>query len=332
LAPALVDATMRSLRFALATVVAGLITTAPAHAIVGGTNAPSGKYPWIADVTIDGQFGCTGSLIAPNVVLTAAHCGSLVPDGIVNVPVGAPGQLITVRVGAYRTDGSDGVQRTGTSVAVNPGWLGLLSVGHDVSLITLDQPVNAPTIQIANAAERALWAPGTMATIAGFGVTAENGNPPAVLQEAQVPIVADSVAAAAYPYTIPGVDQVQGGFEAQTQVGAGFPQGGVDSCQGDSGGPLLVPAPRGGMRLVGDTSYGNGCAQPGFPGIYGRLAGPTMSSWVASIVGGAIAPAPAGRAKLSRKHQVTRAERRRARRAPARFRAARARSSRTRLR
>jgi hypothetical protein len=47
--------------------------------------------------------------------------------------------------------------------------------------------------------------------------------------------------------------------------------GGKDSCQGDSGGPLVVP--KGGkFRLVGDTSFGNQCALPNFPGIYGRVA------------------------------------------------------------
>jgi hypothetical protein len=37
------------------------------------------------------------------------------------------------------------------------------------------------------------------------------------------------------------------------------------------------------MRLVGDTSYGAGCAEPGFPGVYGRLADETMREWVRSI-------------------------------------------------
>ncbi len=43
------------------------------------------------------------------------------------------------------------------------------------------------------------------------------------------------------------------------------------------------------MRLVGDTSYGAGCAEPGFPGVYGRLADTTMREWIASIAPDAIA-------------------------------------------
>ena len=52
---------------------------------------------------------------------------------------------------------------------------------------------------------------------------------------------------------------------------AGEEAGGKDTCQGDSGGPLVSPVNGGGVRLVGDTSFGAGCAQPGLPGVYGRV-------------------------------------------------------------
>ncbi len=315
---------MSLLKLTLAALAAGLVSAAPAQAIVGGTDASRGEYPYVADIVIDGNFGCTGTLVTPTTVISAAHCASLVPGGIANVPIGQPGQLIEVRVGAYETDGTDGQQRTASAVAVNPGWAGLGSVSHDVSVITLDAPVALQTVKIANASERSLWAPGTLATIAGFGVTESGGEPPAVLQEARVPILADSVAAEAYPDTVPGVGQVLGGFEPETQLAAGYPQGGVDSCQGDSGGPLLVPANGGGFRLVGDTSYGSGCADPGYPGVYGRIADETLRTWIASVAPDAIAPSTSRKgAGKGPKSKVTRLERRRARRAPARFRAAR---------
>jgi trypsin len=279
----------------LATMALALCVSSPAQAVVGGNDAAPGEYPFIAHILIDRSFQCTGTLVTPRYVVTAAHCGSLAPGGIANVPLGQPGQLIELSIGAYETpsasllDGyqSDGEKHVAAAVSVNPGWAGLGSVSHDAAIIELDTPSSKTPVKIASAAERSLWTAGTLATIAGFGVTEADGAQPDVLQDAQVPIVADADAAAAYPYLVDGVDPLFGGFESETQVAAGYPQGGVDTCQGDSGGPLLVPAGSG-MRLVGDTSYGAGCAEPGFPGVYGRLADSAMREWIGSIAPDAI--------------------------------------------
>ena len=266
-------------RFSLLCATAALAAApAPAQAIVGGTDAQPGEFPAVAHILIDKAFQCTGTLVTPNHVITAAHCDSLIPGGIVNVPIGQPGQLIEVRVGAMQTFGTDGARRTGKNVYVNPGWAGIGSFSYDVSVVELSAPVTdkAP-VQIAGRGEESLWAPGTLATIAGYGVTESGGDQPETLQKAQVPIVEDAVAAKAYD-----------SFESQTQIGAGYPEGGVDTCQGDSGGPLFVPAPDG-LRLAGDTSYGDGCAEPNKPGIYGRLGAPTLREWVRSIAPAAVA-------------------------------------------
>jgi secreted trypsin-like serine protease len=291
---------MPLLRTLLATLVIGLGVAAPAQAVVGGNDATPGEYPYVAHVLIDRAFHCTGSLVTPTHVVTAAHCGSIVPGGVANVPVGQPGQLIEVSIGAYETPSasltggyqSDGEMHVGKFVSVAPGWLGLGSVSSDVSVIELGRPSAKAPVKIASAAERSLWTAGTMATIAGFGVTESGGDQPDVLQEARVPIAEDAVAAEAYPYLVEGVDPVFGGFESRTQVAAGFPQGGVDTCQGDSGGPLLVSSSSG-MRLVGDTSYGVGCAEPGFPGVYGRVADTTLREWIATVAPGSVSTASA---------------------------------------
>ena len=289
---------MSRMRISLATVLVGLTFSAPAQAVVGGTDAAPGQYPYVAHLLIDRAFQCTGTLVTPTHVVTAAHCSSVVPGGIANVPLGQPGQLIELSIGAHRTPEasltggyqSDGEMHTAKSVSVNPGWAGLGSVSHDVAVVELDSPSAQTPVKIASAAERPLWDPGVMATIAGFGVTESGGDQPEVLQHAQVPIVADDVAAEAYPYLVEGVDPVFGGFESDTQVAAGFPEGGVDTCQGDSGGPLLVPAGSE-FRLVGDTSYGAGCAEPGFPGVYGRVAGDTLRTWIETVAPGSVSTA-----------------------------------------
>jgi trypsin len=287
---------MPLLRTLLATLAVTAGVAAPAQAVVGGQDASPGEYPYVAHILIDRAFQCTGTLVTPTHVVTAAHCGSLVPGGVANVPIGQPGQLIEVSLGAHRTPSasltggyqSEGEKHVAKSVSVAPGWAGLGSVSSDVSVVELPTPsANAP-VKIASAAERSLWTAGTMATIAGYGVTESDGDQPEFLQEAQVPISADAVTAEAYPYLVEGVDPLFGGFESRTQVGAGFPEGGVDTCQGDSGGPLLVPAGSG-LRLVGDTSYGNGCAEPGFPGVYGRVADDTLREWIRTVAPAAIA-------------------------------------------
>ena len=301
---------MPKLRTLLATLVVGLGVSAPAQAVVGGQDATPGEYPYVAHLLIDRAFQCTGTLVTPTHVVTAAHCSSIVPGGVANVPLGQPGQLIEVSLGAHRTPSgsltggyqSEGEKHVGTSVSVHPAWAGLGSVSGDVAVVELDSPSSKPPVKIASAAERSLWSAGTLATIAGYGVTEAGGDQPEVLQEAQVPITTDAVAAEAYPYLVEGVDPLFGGFESRTQVAAGFPQGGVDTCQGDSGGPLLVPAGSD-LRLVGDTSYGNGCAEPGYPGVYGRVADEAIREWIRSVAPGAISTATsaAGRSATARK-------------------------------
>ena len=49
---------------------------APSSAVVGGGNASPGEYPSVAEITF-GPFLCTGTLITPNWVLSAGHCGSV---------------------------------------------------------------------------------------------------------------------------------------------------------------------------------------------------------------------------------------------------------------
>ena len=52
------------------------LTAAPSSAVVGGGNASPGEYPSVAEVTF-GPFLCTGTLITPDWVLSAGHCGSV---------------------------------------------------------------------------------------------------------------------------------------------------------------------------------------------------------------------------------------------------------------
>src|SRR5688500_11373232 len=94
---------MRILRILLATMIVLLGISAPAHAIVGGNDATRGEYPFIAHITIDRLFQCTGTLVTPTHVVTAAHCGTATPTGFTSTPIGQPGQLVELSIGAYKT-------------------------------------------------------------------------------------------------------------------------------------------------------------------------------------------------------------------------------------
>jgi len=123
-------------------------------------------------------------------------------------------------------------------------------------VLTLDRNLPYQTLAMASPADSGLYAAGTPATILGWGDTTEGGSASPVLLGATVPVVSDATCKAAYKK-----------YDATAMVCAGYPQGGVDTCQGDSGGPMAA-----GARLIGITSWGTGCARPGLPGVYVRVA------------------------------------------------------------
>lgn len=268
---------MNRLRACLAALALSAVLAPNAQAIVGGTDVPAGQRPYVAYIEIDRAFACTGTLVTPTTVVTAGHCGSL--TGQVATPIGQPGQLIELWLGSNKP--RQGEQPGVKSVTVHPDYFFANGSSNDVSLLELARPSSQPPVKIAGRGEEGLWAPGTLATIAGFGVTSEDDDTaPETMQQANVPITTDAYCGGAYP----------GDFDPASDVCAGYPEGGVDSCYGDSGGPLLVSAPDGGVRLAGDTSRGEGCAQKGKPGIYGRVAGEKLREWIRGEAPDAIAP------------------------------------------
>jgi trypsin len=262
---------MRKLTTPLAALCASLAMAAPADAVVGGKDAPAGKFTSVAEVGLGfGLFGCTGTLIAPEWVLTAGHCGSVTgASGAVSTPAAWPPQSIDVTIGSLRS--GDGEEVAVEQVIVSPEYLGIFENRHDIALLKLAEPATKTPTPIVAPGDRAAWEVGDLTTIAGWGVTEEDGDAPDVLQEARVPITSDAYAAEAYS-----------DYDPETMLPAGFPQGGVDTCQGDSGGPLFAEL-GGTLRVAGATSYGNGCAREGFPGIYARVGEGPIRAWIDSV-------------------------------------------------
>ena len=266
----------------------------PAQAVVGGSDASPGEYPAVAEITF-GPFLCSGTLVTPGWVLTAGHCSNITA-GTVASPASWPPQLIDVRIGGVTP--SDGQHRAVSRVVMHPDYL--LTSGYDISLLKLSQSSTMAPTQVAGASERSIWTAGTLETIVGWGATEEGGDLPDNLQAARVPITTDQFCAGAYS-----------DFDPQTMVCAGFPQGGVDTCQGDSGGPMFGRTSAGALRVVGTTSFGEGCARPGKPGVYGRVADDTLRPWIAQNTGTGVST---GTSQASKRAKARRAKRRAAQR------------------
>ena len=243
--------------------------------IVGGDPVGAGEFPW--QVAVNGNGGdCGGTLIAPRYVLTAEHCEVQAGDDVrVNsIAWSAGGQVL----------GVDEVIRHPQAFAGATTQTDWFSPRYDANILRLDAPVtDAKPLTIVGTDEPQLWAPGTVLTITGWGRESSGGTLPQYMRQAQVPAVDDADCAIAYVE-----------FSSDDMFCAGFPGGGVDTCQGDSGGPIVAPtvgspstSDPAHWRLVGVTSWGYGCAEPGHPGVYARLGAAALGDWVRSVLAAA---------------------------------------------
>ncbi|MFD3452569.1 S1 family peptidase [Streptomyces sp. NPDC058691] len=247
---------------ATAATAAGLLFAAPAaqadvHAdVVGGSTTTTTAYPFMMQITdaSQNQF-CGGTLVAPRKVVTAAHCMAGETTGSVRV-VG----------GRTNLNGTNGTVARVSRIWVHPGYTDAAD-GDDVAVLTLSASMPYTAAAYVSPSDTGVYATGTTARVLGWGTTRENGASSNQLRTATVPTVSDSGCRGAY-----GSDYV-----ASDMVCAGYSSGGVDTCQGDSGGPLLI-----GGVLAGITSWGEGCARAGYPGVYTRLT--TFSSLVTAQV------------------------------------------------
>ena len=266
---------------------APLADAAPVPKIVNG-GVVTASTPWMAALAVspsaaasgaspfDRQF-CGGTLMAPRVVVTAAHC--VVDDGVVT-----PAAKLSAILGRQNLNGAGGEEIQVTQVSVHPGYAES-HMRNDVAVLQLARPsAGTPAGFMEDGMSVAKY---EMATVLGWGKLQEGGASPENLMAVDVPVWSDAECQSAYP-----VGGAIAPYDAATMTCAGFSDGVRDACQGDSGGPLMVHR-AGTWRLFGVVSYGEGCARAGKPTNYAWLgARSALRTWTVERLQALSAPAP----------------------------------------
>merc|ERR1712018_58848 len=224
--------------------------------IVGGTDASRGEFPHQIMLTrgVGGSLMCGGSLVAPDVVVTAGHCC----DGMSASQLG-------VEVGSHELYSEDPDQEAFAvrEVKLHENY-NSNNINNDICLLFLDGEADfsSPNIgPIALPTSGEEYAEGTECIVSGWGTTSSGGSLASTLQKVTVPVVSDDHCRDSY-----GQSDI-----TDSMICAGLDQGGKDSCQGDSGGPFSA-ATSSPESSPGDT----GALRPVTPECTPRL--PTLST------------------------------------------------------
>jgi secreted trypsin-like serine protease len=250
--------------------------------IVGGEPGSIASFPWLAYVQHRGpvdKFSCGGTVVAPRLVLTAAHC-ALTGTGRV---ASASNFLVLTGRADLRDATADRVSSV-SSVLVFPEF-DPARVLNDAALLVLAAPVDVPPLPLATASDVGLLAGGTPIAIAGWGLTrVDPPNLPAVFRQARSEVKAPSFCRRLLRPIIPTYSTAS---QVCVRSGAGL-------CNGDSGGPAVATRADGSAVQIGIVSLKSAVnCDPRGPQVLARVD--RVSSWVeawrAAIESGGPAPA-----------------------------------------
>nr|XP_033779884.1 trypsin-like [Geotrypetes seraphini] len=220
--------------------------------IVGGYTCGRNALPYQVSLNAGYHF-CGGSLINSQWVLSAAHCYQ---------------PRINVRLGEHNIEASEGTEQfIDSAKVIRHASYNSRTLDNDIMLVKLSraatlnayvQPVALPSNCVTT---------GTQCLVSGWGNTLTSGtNYPDLLQCLSAPVLSSSQCSKSYPGKI-----------TNNMFCAGFLEGGKDSCQGDSGGPVVCNG-----QLQGVVSWGIGCAQRNYPGVYTKVC--NFNSWIRDIM------------------------------------------------
>ncbi len=197
------------------------------RAIVGGRPAELDAYPFVVTINIGSSAFCTGTIISPNWVLTAAHCvvkGNGQTESILEVLHGQGASFERTKRTVHRAIPHPDYYYEGAGFR------------HDIALLEVSEPfppAYSAALDIASLSTERLHAlSGTLATALGYGST-ENTGPSVGVRAVQIPLLLPEDCRTQltfrYELAIAHDDTICAGSE-RYGVGAG-----------DSGGPLIVP-------------------------------------------------------------------------------------------
>ncbi|XP_011686377.1 PREDICTED: acrosin-like [Wasmannia auropunctata] len=224
---------------------------APSPHIVGGNDAPIGKYPYQISLRYNnGSHICGGSILDKVNILTAAHC-----------VIGMENELNNLKVHA----GTNSLDKSGDVYEIesfSKADYDDISLINDIAVIHLKYPIayNTTFVMPINLATSDKDLEGKPCTLTGWGSTRFGGNCSNNLQEIKLKVYPQKDCKAVQRKVI------DSHICTLTKEGEG-------ACDGDSGGPLVANGVQ-----IGIVSFGNPCAL-GYPDIYTRVT--SFTSWIA---------------------------------------------------
>ena len=242
---------------------------APSSAVVGGHDASPGEYPSVAEITF-GPFLCTGTLITPDWVLTAGHCGS-VTGAAVATPASWPTPLINVRDRRRDPERRRAARREpGRDAPELPAHVRLRHLAAQ-ALAELDHGADpgrrrgrAQHLDRRHARDDR-----------GLGRD-RGGRRPARQPPGGARADHDRLSTA----RAPTATSTRRRWSAPAS-----PRAASTPARATPAAPCSAARSAGALRVVGTTSFGEGCARPGKPGVYGRVADDTLRPWIAQNTG-----------------------------------------------
>ncbi|XP_040910590.1 trypsin-3 [Toxotes jaculatrix] len=228
--------------------------------IVGGYAPVPHSIKYIVSIqTTERQHICGGSLINKYWIITAAHCNI----GVNKMMIVAGDYSLTIYEGTE--------QEIMPHLLVPHPEYNKTTNNNDIMLIKLRAPIYLNSyVSIALLPRQgASIAEGRMCRVSGWGYTSPSGGQiPSTLRTVKLPIVSTQKCNNSESFD---------GSITENMLCAGFSTGGKDACQGDSGGPLVCDG-----RVYGVVSWGRGCADAQFPGVYTAVS--TYRRWIDSTI------------------------------------------------